>query len=275
MEFLGVGADSDRSLGRIVIGSFALHLLFVLALLLAEKLNLVSLSSLEKSNIRLAQASVRVDIVAMPKYTIKELRAMTEQEEAAPAVEKAVEEVKEEAPPKEDEYLVQKKKQDFMSMLKDLSQKKVDAPKVKDKPKNQEKTLSTGKSDSIGKAMHGRLNKLIIAGNQLGTGTSIVGNGNGEKQDALDRYASSLPDFVRPQWKLPSYLLNRELTCRIKLFLSQNGELVKAEIFETSGDREYDAKALQAVKISAPFPALPKEIQNYGSRGSIVLGFPL
>lgn len=275
MDYINYFSDSDRPLSRLFIISCAIHFAVVGTLFIADKLELISLSSLEKTNIRLAQASVRVDIVAMPKYTIKELKAMVEEEQAAPAPAEEVKQEAQEEKSEENAYEVQKKKQDFMSMLRTLSQKKVDAPKQDKKTQKAEKTLAKGPSDSMGKAMRGRLNKLVIAGNQLGSGSSIVGNGNGEKQDALDHYASSLPDLVRPQWKLPSYLLNRDLTCRVKLFLSQTGELIKAEIFESSGDREYDSRALSAVKISAPFPALPSEIQGFGSKGAIVLGFPL
>ena len=269
----------DRSIKRLFIFSCLGHLGLVIFFFVGEKLNLISLSVLEKENIRLAQASVRVDVVAMPKFTIKELKAMAEQEEVAPAPSEDNNVAKvEEEKDKGDEYLQEKKKQDFMSMLKDISKKKVDqvkAPKKKVGKLLDRNSIGHGNPNSLGKAARGRLDKLVLAGNQLSTGTALVGEGSTELQSTLDRYASSLPDFVRPRWKLPSYLLNKDLTCRLKLFLSQNGELLKVEIYESSGDSEYDARALQAVNGSAPFPALPTEIKNFGSRGAIVLGFPL
>lgn len=268
---------SDRSLKRLFIWSSVGHLVLLLSFITLEKLNLIGISALEQSNIRLAQASVRVDIVAMPKYTIKELKAMSEVEEEAPAASKIdTTEKKAEAEPEQgDEYLQQKKKKDFMSMLKDLSKQNIQSKNKKPSKKADTKVTGRGAADSIGRAERGRLDKLVVAGNKLSSGTSLFGSGNAEAMDALDRYATSLPDLVRAHWKLPSYLLNRELTCRLKLFISRDGDLLKVEIYESSGDQEYDSRAIQAVQRSAPFPALPSDIQGFGTRGAIVLGFPL
>ena len=97
----------------------------------------------------------------------------------------------------------------------------------------------------------------------------------GLPEGVVNSYIEQLPVHVRPYWKLPSYLMNKNLKCRVRIFLTRKGRLIKIELFESSGSLEYDKRALAAVKRSDPFPSLPSEIQELGVNGSILLGFPL
>lgn len=272
--FLRPTLERDK-LPIIVIGSMAIHMVLFAFFYSIGQIELPDfLMSTKDINIKLAKASVRVDVVKMPDLTIKELKSLTQLEavgggEPEPIVkaEPAVDEEK--------AFLKKKKKQDFMSMLKNLSQRKVETKVKKLRPKKVVRKKSGPSGPKISGAMRGRLKKLLVAGNQLGTGTAIVGTGNAEAGGMLDLYASSLPEHVKPHWKLPSYLKNQDLTCRVKLYLAPDGDLIKAEIYESSGNDDYDSKALSAVKSSNPYPSLPDEISGRGAQGSIVLGFPL
>ena len=118
------------------------------------------------------------------------------------------------------------------------------------------------------------LQQLILAGNKLSKGSSLTG-GSGDSGDAFTQYISSLPDMIRPRWKLPSYLIDQNLKCRIRIFLNPTGRLLRAEIYESSGNSEYDRRALEAVKGTSPFPELAESFKSRGINGDIVLGFPL
>ncbi len=272
METLLRPTSERDKLSLLVMASTAIHLFLFIIFYWFGQIQLPEfLMSTKDINIKLAKASVRVDLVKMPTLTIKELKTLRQLESSGGKQKPIVE--KKEVVTDENAFIKKKKKQDFMSLLKNLSERQVE---TKVKKVDKKETKNKGPSGpKISGAMRGKLKKLLIAGNKLGSGTAIVGSGDAEAQGALDRYATMLPEHVRPNWKLPSYLINKDLTCRVKLYLAPDGDLIKAEIFESSGDDEYDARALGAVKSSTPFPALPDEIATHGGRGSIVLGFPL
>jgi len=235
-------------IGSILLVSWVLTILNIQIPLLANK-----------PKINIAQNAVRVDIVSMPKMTLKEL------ENAVPSGEEGKEEEKPPAPtpaplkeePKENEesFIKEKKQKNFSEMLKEMSKKKLE------------------KKDKL-KGMKGELNQLLLAGNKISKGTSTTGI-TAEQQDALSAYWSRLPDHVRPFWRLPGYLSRQDLKCRVRVYLSQNGDILKTIIYESSGNEEYDRLALQAVRAAAPFPESPNEIREQVLAGNILLGFPL
>lgn len=221
-------------------------------------------------NIEIIRSSVRVDVVGMPKFTVQELRAMqNEATKAEPApVEKPKEEVKAqdvaEDVIKKDDIVIQekgeaKKKASFMNLISDYSSKKVEA-----KEKKQGTKAGSGKD----------LNTLVLEGNRLSKGGALVGDYSDAENSEFSAYVQGLPESVRPFWNLPSYLKNQGLKCRIRVFIGPNGQLIKAEVFESSGNDDYDARAVGAVKassFSAPSQAVAARLTKFG----IILGFPL
>ena len=119
------------------------------------------------------------------------------------------------------------------------------------------------------------LKKLILEGNKVSQGSSITGEELIESQKEFVRYIQALPDKVRPNWKLPTYLIEKNLRCRIRIFIASDGKVVKTEILESSGDEEYDQKALSAIKQSSPLPKPSSNILKEVTSGQVVLGFPL
>ncbi|MEI8346268.1 MAG: TonB family protein [Pseudomonadota bacterium] len=204
---------------------------------------------------------MRVDIVAMPKMTLKELQNMeirptpTDEGPGAIKAEEKIPEIPSEGPT----FLKEKKKEDFLSMLKDVSKKKL---KGNDTTKNS-------------KIKNEELEKLILAGNKLSQGSALTGNQATAAEGAFIQYLQGLPDWVRPHWRLPSYLLSLDLKCAIRIYLNPQGLLLKAIVYESSGNQEYDDLALEAVKSSTPFPAPNDEIKNKLLQGEVLLGFPL
>ena len=264
------------------------HGLLILCTLTGGKIAFDIQQKEREKNLELIQASVRVDMVAMPTQTLNEMKNLSsgveeaKKEEKAPVVvEKTVakEESKEE--PKEEPKITEKadptdnseafqeaqvkKRLDFLSKLKNIGNKKVDA--TRDNTQKAEKGLYGEKDTS--------LKNLVLSGNKLSKGTAMYGDGNAAEMTAFQAYASRLPDLVRPHWKLPSFLMDKNLKARVRVWLNMSGEVTRATIYQSSGDSEYDQRAVDAVKTASPFPALSEEFGKRVLNGDILLGFPL
>lgn len=259
------------------------HLGIFLFATLGGKIAFEQQQKLRDANLELIQASVRVDMVAMPKYTLNELKNLSsgveeaQQEEPTPAPEakpveaekipepeKPVAKVEEKPDPGPTfEEINKQKRQDFLSKLKQIGSKKIKS----EGNQKAEKGLYGEKETS--------LKQLVLAGNRLNKGTAMYGDGSAAEMTAFQAYASRLPDLVRPHWRLPSFLMNKKLKARVRVWLTLNGEVVRAEIYQSSGDAEYDQRAVDAVKATSPFPRLSEEFGRRGMNGDILLGFPL
>lgn len=217
--------------------------------------------------LNIIQSSVRVDVVAMPKFTVQELKKM----QVAPA---PTEEIKDEAPkidttsePKPDEVTFKKKskkKIDLKNLLSNLG-KKPNALKEKQKTKKVKDYSEHRK----------QLRNLVLEGNKVSKGSNVVGDSLVQDNGEFATYISGLPNFVRPFWKLPTYLIDRDLKCRIRIFIAANGKILKSEIFESSGVEEFDQKAIAALKMVNNLPIPKGSILPRVASGEVVLGFPL
>jgi TonB family protein len=135
------------------------------------------------------------------------------------------------------------------------------APKVA--PKGQ-RTGVTGKN----------FDSLIIEGNRLSKGSALVGDYSDEQASAFAAYVQNIPGVIRPHWKLPDFLLKQDLRCRIKIYLSPEGKLLKLELQESSGVSEFDTRAERAIR-EATFPTPSAEIGTRLTSSGIILGFPI
>ena len=258
------------------------HILLVLTTLVGGKVAFNFQQAEREKNLELIQASMRVDMVAMPTHTINELKNLSSGVEEAKKEEKTEvvkeepkEEVKEE--PKEvnkaaekaaaDEVAFEeaqaKKRKDFLSKLKTIGNKKVE---------------SEGKTKAD-KGLYGEkdnaLKDLVLSGNKVQKGTQMYGDGNYTQLTEYQAYVTRLPSIVRTNWSLPSYLADKKLKCRIKIALGSDGRLTKATIHTSSGENEFDQRAIDAVKASAPFPAFNEGLVKNTQNIEVILGFPL
>ena len=262
-----------------------IHVLIFLLTFVGGKIVIDQQERLREKNMELVQSSVRVDMVAMPKFTLNELKNLSSGQEApeekkpdptAPVVEpakvvvKEVEKVQEKIKdePKSDptpsfEEANKIKRESFLSKLKQIGNKKI----------------NTGSKQTVESGLHGEksseLKNLVVAGNKLNKGTTIYGDSSAADLTAFQMYAAKLPDLVRPHWRLPSFLMDKKLKCRIRVWIALNGEVLRAEVYQSSLDSEYDQRAIEAVKSASPFPRLSEELAKRGQNGDIALGFPL
>lgn len=261
------------------------HLLLFLPLLVGGKILFTLGENDRKKNLELITASVRVDVVAMPKETLQELKKMTleniksdselkERRGTDTDLQKVSDAKTEETKFKTEKSEVdtsediafqkaQEKRMQFLNKLKTFGNKSIEenAPKLKGP------TDKLGQSDS--------LKKLVLSGNKLSQGSRIYGEGGEVELKGFYAYASTLPEHVRPHWRLPSYLLDKKLNCRVRVWLKETGELTRVVIYESSGDVDYDQRAIEAVKNAAPFPPPQKDYLNRVTGGEMLLGFPL
>lgn len=245
--------------------AIALHIFLIMIAFIAGRV-LGVVSGSDNSAVEILSASVRVDVVGMPKFTVEELRQMELPTEAPAEKPMQAEATKvEEAPDvvKPDDIVIpdNKPKKSLTSFLQDYSSQKV-------------KTATKEKKGEKGGKVSG-LDSLIIEGNRLSKGTALVGNNSDIADPVYVGYVQTLPEKVRQNWRVPSYLKEQNLKCKIQFWIGPRGEILKSTIFESSGNSEYDNIALEAVKASAPFAPPPVEAApRLGSRG-LILGFPL
>jgi TonB family protein len=261
-----------------------IHIALVACTLISGKVAFDIQKAQQEKNLELIQASVRVDMVAMPTQTLNELKNLSsgveeaQKEEKTEVVKEAEKVVTKEEPKQEpkvvdntpdtseafQEAQAAKKRKDFLSKLKTIGNKKVESEGTQ----KAEKGLYGDKESA--------LKNLVLSGNKLSKGTAMYGDGAAGDLTAFQAYASRLPDLVRPHWKLPSFLMDKkDLKCRVRVWLSSNGEVARAVVYQSSGDTEYDQRAVDAVKAAAPFPALKEEFGKRAQNGDILLGFPL
>lgn len=213
--------------------------------------------------IEIIQSSVRVDVVEMPKFTVQELKKMdivppsqdTKTEEQKPSEDKSKSDI---------EFKIKSKKVNLNNLLNNLSKK--NTAKGKNKKIKGIKNLN---------AHRNQLRKLVLEGNKVSAGTSLVGDGLAAERTEFNNYVSALPNFVRPHWKLPSYLIDKGLKCRIRVFIAANGKILRAKIYESSGENEFDQKALASIKQVSSFPKPDRAILPRVASGDVILGFPL
>ncbi len=253
---------SKDNLEKALLKALFLHV-FILALIyaLSHFIDLGELKPITTQDIEVINSAVRIDIVSMPKLTIKELKKV-DLSQTIVTPEKEVKEEKAANETSEIEFKKKAKKIDVNNLLKDFSKKNV----IKKLKKTDTKKPIIDNSE---------LQKIILEGNKVSQGSSTTGDSIDQANQAYVRYVQKLPDRVKPHWKLPSYLLDRNLRCRVRIFLDRNGKILKSQVIESSGEEEFDAKALEAVKQSSPLPAPEKEFLGRAIGGDIILGFPL
>ncbi len=250
---------NDPSLGGYIRRSLGIHSLVIAILLIVSLIQNYG-NRPARTRLNLIKASVKVDVVGMPKLTFQELKALEKIAQQERAQSAAKERSKALA-------IKARERKSFREMLKKISQKKIATDDQAIRKKNK-------KAQKLSTSERRKLQNLVLAGNKVSRGSALTGELGNEAQAGLAEYMASLPDKVRPHWRLPSFLKEVELRCRIRIFLRADGTLIKAEILEGSGEAEYDRRAIEAVQ-ATKFPPLDQAYHKAALDGRIVLGFPL
>ncbi len=212
--------------------------------------------------VNIIKSSVRVDVVSMPKFTKKELKEM----KLVPMSNKK--QIQKSIAVKKEKILKEKvdkatKKVNLDSLFGNLSKKKI------------VKKAESKKDSKVTTKYQKELAKLVLEGNKISKGSAKTGSNDYSNSEAFVSYVQELPAYVRPHFRLPTYLIDKGLKCRIKVFISKTGDILNYRIFESSGDNEFDQRAINAMKMVSNFPVPSKDIALRVASGEVILGFPL
>lgn len=247
------------------------HIILVFAVASFTFFGFINQRDLRRKNLKLVNSSVRVDMVAMPKLTLKELKQISMEIDSSSGPSPSKKTGQEKSLNKSDVVLKKaKKKTSFLDMMKGLSKKKI---KTKNLKKTKNSNSKSSKNSNSNRKIDRKLNELILAGNKVSKGSSITGN-TGGTNGALEDYAIKVRDAVKINWFLPSYLQNQGYRCLIRIYINENGNLIDSKVVESSGSDEFDSKALLSVrkaKLSSPSAEILRDVKG----GEIILAFPL
>lgn len=109
-----------------------------------------------------------------------------------------------------------------------------------------------------------------VAGNQVNAGNSPTGL---ERID-YDRYMSELKGKVFEQFNLPPWLQELDLKAQILILIDERGYVIKRTLRVSSGNEIFDAKALEAIDNSSPFPPPPQRLKGLLATSGITFRFP-
>ncbi|MGZ3722737.1 MAG: TonB C-terminal domain-containing protein [Bdellovibrionales bacterium] len=205
--------------------------------------------------------AIRVDVVGLPQ----KMETLPEKVEVAPkpAPAPATKEMPKKAEPvpvktKIKEVSVKKKEVDFSKVQKESLRKL----------KQQEMLEKIQKE--VGKENSAKPKATVVAGNKLANGNALEGI---DRID-YDKYYDELKDKLHSSWSVPQWLADADFKAKVLVLIDERGYVVKKTMKVSSGNDIFDAKAMEAVDNSSPFPAPPARLRGLLSTNGIVFNFP-
>lgn len=240
--------------------SLVIHVGILFMMFILNKFNFLNFSSNQP---KIILPSVRVDIVELPKYTLEELKKL---EIAPPPSEIKNESASDQ---KVDTVLPNENKNNsniFEEIVK-KSEKKLANKMIDDIKKIKEQRDVENRREEM--------KQLILAGNKIQQGTLLQGEEVQQQLSEFEQYVLEVTEKVRYQWKLPSYLKDSMLKCRIQVYINARGLVEMTKVIESSGNEEYDTWALRSIKEALPFKEPSAAVLPELLRGRFILGYPL
>lgn len=234
--------------------SLITHALIIVMIIINNKFDFFKFNSNEPTKI---MSSVRIDIVELPKYTLEELKQL---EVAPPPTSTKLDK------PQTAAAEVKTEKSVFEEIVK-KSEKKLADKKIDELKKINENRATEDRREEM--------KQLLLAGNKVQQGVQVQGEEHNQVLTEFDKYVLEVTEKVRYQWKLPSYLKDATLKCRIQVFINSKGMLEMAKVVESSGNEEYDNWALRSINDALPFKIPSNIVLPELLRGRFILGYPL
>lgn len=217
------------------------------------------------------EQAIRVDLVDLPDKALpppplasepkKPEEQIKEPEPSKPEVVKTPE-LEKEAPelvltPKKE---AKKNKEDLKLTTNDAIEKlkkKIAIEKIKDEIKTE-----------VRKDLSDRMAKY--KGSVLSPGSELTGVNKLQHEN----YQGDIDQHVKHYWSLPEWLARGNYSAQVKIFLDEQGLLLKVQMVKTSGNSSYDDIVIETVKKAVPYPPPPEKFKAVVSINGIVLGFP-
>ncbi len=147
---------------------------------------------------------------------------------------------------------------------------KVNLNKKKNVAKEQKKALQEIKAMAALDKIKNEVAKQKVKGNALNAGNALTGL---EKID-YDRYFHDVEQRIQQNWSLPQWLADAHLRAQVLVMIDENGLIKKKQVLRSSGNPEFDARMMDAIDKSAPFPAPPGRLRDVLAIKGIVFSFP-
>lgn len=217
------------------------------------------------------QSSVRVDLVALPDFTKKEMQNMT------PSDTEGLGKKLEQAEKKSEQNLAEAKKAAKLALEK-MNHDEMVLKKEKDRGSKtggkKEKMMSAIDrikalqkiEESLGKSKKAN-SGVLTKGNLVSKGSGITGS----QGDDYNEYADKMKAKLGQNWDLPVWLSRMKLSAQVLVYLDKYGGVFSTNFIRSSGNKAFDDYVLRTIKASQPFGAPPSEILDNG----VQLGFPL
>lgn len=109
-----------------------------------------------------------------------------------------------------------------------------------------------------------------VKGHQVSEGDSLTGL---ERLD-YDRYFGDVKAKLFANYNLPQWLADAPLKASIIVLIDERGFVTRKTVRRSSGNDVFDAKALEAVDASSPFPPPPARLRGLLSTNGFVFNFP-
>lgn len=184
--------------------------------------------------------SMRVDIVALPDKAT---------EEPAPKPAKVAPTPPKPTPPKPAPKVEPKEN------VKDLQKRALEKLKAQtaiDKIKNEvDEEKAKAAKDEPAKPKQ-------VKGNIVSSGSSF----SGMSQLRVNEYLEDLTARLRDHWSLPQWLSEANLKASVVIDIDDRGNLVRREIYASSGNQVFDSACLAAVADASPFAPPPNELKS-------------
>ena len=88
------------------------------------------------------------------------------------------------------------------------------------------------------------------------------------------QYFTSVRAHINMYWSLPQELADKDFRAEIYTVINNEGQVLKGEIIQSSGNEDFDVRVLETIKRASPLPKPPtKKIEKLLSNG-VVFKFP-
>lgn len=224
------------------------------------------------STVKPFEKSVKVDVISMPEKNqkiIKKIEAPTEAKKPMEQKEKEVTKKAEEPKKKATAAPKVEPKKTIVEKSKPV-EPKVEEVKISEQDafKKLEALKAQKEEEEALKNFAQKENE--IKGNRVSKGSSLVGV---EKLEYTN-YKEILHGAVSADWQLPQWLLESDLKAVVEIKIDSDGNLVYKNLVQSSGNKIYDEKVMEAILSAAPFDPPPEKFKGVVLYEGVTLTFP-
>jgi TonB family protein len=209
------------------------------------------------------KSAIRVDVLDLPSQKLSELQDVDISQE-----------VDTEDKPKEDnknKMLLPEESKDPKNAGKKDKNTQKRMQELRDELRNEARRQALIDKLKKEQSQSNKMKRQALAGNKLSEGYSLTGD---VAKDG-DIHAGKVKSHLYKFWKLPGWMQNsKKLRTQILVKLAPDGRVLSKNVYQSSGNSEYDGYALQAIEAADPFPAPPDSLKKIYLEEGMLCAFP-